>query len=126
MAHAIIRTQSPEDREYERYVNEIDVRKRRVAELQTELELLKEELARFEAEYHVRVGTLFVELDRIRLSISEYEFRIARLQADPHITSDELEQELPTQFFDQRGEVHHSEEETRQYKQSFNEDRQRS
>ncbi len=122
---SLVRSQTPEEREYARYLGEIEVRKRRVAELQTELELLKENLGRFDAEYHVRVGTLFVELDRIQLSISEYEFRIARLLADPDIPNDELERETRARFSDQRDEIHHDEEQARGYQHSFRKDRQR-
>lgn len=125
MAQAIVRTQTPEEREYARYLGEIEVRKRRVAELQTERELLREDLGRFDAEYHVRVGTLFVELDRIQLSINEYEFRIARLSANPDIPNDEMEEETRTRFSGQRDEIHHDEEETRRYQHAFQEDRQR-
>lgn len=125
LAQSIVKSQTPEEREYARYLGEIEMRKRRVAELQTELELLKEDLGRFDAEYHVRVGTLFVELDTIQLSISEYEFRIARLLADLDIPNDELEQETRSRFSDQRDEIHHDEEKTRRYQHAFHEDRQR-
>ena len=62
-------------------------------ELQADLEAYKEQLGRFNAEYHARVGVLFVELDRIDLAIAEYEFRIAQLRAEPQIEPGELERQ---------------------------------
>lgn len=124
MSQAIVRTQTPEEREYTRYLNEIEERKRRVAELQTDLELVNEELGRFNTEYHARVGTLFVELDKLDLSISEYEFRIARLNAAPNLNPDELEQETRNHFSDQREEVHQDEDETQRHQRTYSQDRQ--
>lgn len=125
MAHAIVKTQTPEEREYVRHLGEIEVRKRRVAELQTELESLNDELGRFNAEYHARVGALFVELDTIQLSIAEYEYRITRLSAMHSINPDSLEQDTRAQFSEQRDEIHHDAEETRRHQHMFREERQR-
>ena len=125
MTNAITQSQAPEDREYARYLDEIEARKRRVAELQTDLELLNEELGHFNAEYHLRVGALFVELDKLDLAIAEYEFRITRLNAAPNFNPDEVEQETHTLFSEQREEVHQDEEETKRHQRAFNEARRR-
>ena len=60
MSHAIVRAQTPEEREYARYLAEIEARKRRAADLQAEFETLRLALGRFKAEYYARVGVLFV------------------------------------------------------------------
>lgn len=116
---AIVQTQTPEAREYARYLVEIEERKRRIADRRAELESLKLALSRFEAEYHARVGVLFVELDRLRLSIREYELRIKRLKADPSIDPAELEREIAAEFTREREEVRAEEEETRRYERAF-------
>ena len=73
MTDSVVRTQSPEEREYARYLLEVESRKQRVAALQEELASLRIALGRFEAEYHAVVGSLFLELDRVQLAIRSYE-----------------------------------------------------
>lgn len=125
MTQAIVRTQTPEEREYARYLSEIDIRKHRVAELQTQLESLNEELGQFNAEYHARIGTLFVALDQLDLAIAEYKFRIARLSTASALNADELEQATHNYFSEQREEVHQNEEETQRYQRTYSDDRRR-
>ncbi|MGH2558733.1 MAG: J domain-containing protein [Thermomicrobiales bacterium] len=125
MTQAVVRTQTPEEREYARYLTEIETRKRRVADLQAELEALKVALGRFEAEYHARVGVLFVELDRVRLAIDEYERRIAWLQSHPDGDPAEAESEIERDFRHRREEIHTEEEETRRYERAFQRDQER-
>jgi len=103
LIQATVRTQTPEEREYARYLDEIEVRKRRVAELQTELESFNEELGQFNTEYDARIGTLFVELDKVDLAIAEYKFRIARLSTASTYDPDKLEQDTHSHFSEQRG-----------------------
>lgn len=118
----MVRTETPEEREYARYLTEIDARKRKVADLQTDLQLLKEKLGQFNAEYHTRVGTLFVELDKIELSIREYEYRIDRLQSDPNLNPEVLEREARDRFTDQREDVLRDEEETQRHRKAYRDD----
>lgn len=125
METAVVRAETPEEREYARYLNEIDARKRRVADQQAELSLLKEKLGLFSAEYHVQVGTLLVELDGIHLSIDEYEYRITRLQDDDEIDPLDLEAEIRSHFAERQQEVRADEEETRSYERTYHEDLQR-
>ncbi len=125
MTEAIVRIQTPEEREYARYLGEVETRKRRAADLQAELEALKVGLARFEAEYHARVGVLFVELVRARLAVDEYERRIARLQTDPTADPSRVEQDVRDEFAGRREEVDHEEEETRRYERAFARERER-
>lgn len=112
---AIIPAQSPEAREYVRYLVAIDERKRRAAELDVELASLKLSVGRFEAEYHARAGVLFVELDRIQLAISEYDHRISRLKASPTVRPEDIENDVGEKYARQREELRAEEDETRRY-----------
>lgn len=125
MSTAIVRSQTPEEIEYTRYLGQVEERKRRAAELQADVESLKLSLGRFNAEYHARIGTLFVELDRLRLSIDEYEARIARLQTYPHADPTEVECDIAAQFAARREEVDAEDEETRRYERIFGREKQR-
>lgn len=125
MTHSIVRTETPEEREYARYLSEIELRRRRVADLQADLAVFQEQLGRFNAEYHARVGVLFVELDRIDLAIAEYEFRIERLRTNPGIEPEELERKARQEFAEQREQIHEEEEEARYYEREHREERKR-
>jgi len=118
-AGGIVQVRSPEEREYARYLTEVEVRKRRVAELQADVEALKVALARFNAEYHARVGTLFIELDRVRLAIDEYEQRIAWLKANSTADPEQVERDIAAQFEARRQEVRDEEQENRRYEDAF-------
>jgi hypothetical protein len=125
MSQAIVRTQTPEECEYARYLGEVEARKWRAAGLQAELEALRVGLARFEAEYHARVGARFVELDRARLAADEYERRIVRLHADPAADPERVEEEVRREFAGRREEVRDEEEETCRHERAFARERER-
>jgi Skp family chaperone for outer membrane proteins len=125
VTHAVDRVQPPEEREYARYLLEIETRKRRIADLQAELASLKLALGRFEAEYHARVGVLFVELDRVRLAIDEYERRIAWLQTHPDADPNDVEDQIRAEFQSRHEEIHSEEEETRRYERAYQRDQER-
>ena len=112
-----VRVESPEEREYRRYLGEIEERRRRVAEAQSELEALRVELGRFDAEYHARVGRLFVERDQLHLAIQEYEVRIARLQAEPKSDPQDVEREVGERFRQEREHVEEEDQESRRYEE---------
>ena len=99
-AQALVRAQTIEEREYERWLGGIAERKRRVARLRAELEALQRVLARFEAACHAHVGDLLIELRRLRHDIAAYERRLARLREDPthDPTLDELADEHDPTF----------------------------
>lgn len=118
MTHGLLRTQTPEEREYARYLGDVEMRRERVAELQAELAALNVALARFNAEYQTRVGSLFVELDRARLAIDEYERRIARLQQSQDDPA-QIEDDVAAEFSGRRDDVRAEAEETRRYQQDF-------
>lgn len=120
--HAIARIDTPEELEYARYLGEVETRRRRIADLETEIQALKEALGRFSAEYHTRVGKLFAELDRIELEIAECEYRNTRLQGEPDIEPADLDREIHEHFSRQREQVHEEEEETRRYERASREE----
>ncbi len=78
-AQAIVRTQTTEERDYERWLRRIASRKRRLTELQAEIAALKVALARFEAVCQARVGDLLADLRRVSLALGDYERRLSRL-----------------------------------------------
>lgn len=121
----IVKQQTPEEREYARYLTEVETRKRRAAHLQAELEERRVELGRFEAEYHARAGTLFVELDRVRLAIDEYERRIARLTTDPTADPNRIEEDVQREFRHRHEDIRQDEDETRRYERVFERDQAR-
>ncbi len=125
MDRSVVVSQYPEEREYLRYLGEIDLRKRRVAELRLDLEVTHERLGQFNTEYHARVGALYVELDKINLSMAEYEYRIRTIEHNGEVALEDVEQRTREQFFDQREHIHHGEEETTDYERRYHQDRQR-
>ena len=117
MGQGLVQVESPEEREYRRYLQDVEVRRRKVADAQAELESLRTELGRFVAEYHARVGVLFVERDRLALSIEEYEVRIARLHSSPQADLEEIERDVRDTFRKERQHVRDEEQESEQYQQ---------
>ncbi|MDP9355350.1 MAG: J domain-containing protein [Chloroflexota bacterium] len=125
MSQAVVRIETPEEREYARFQRDVESRQRRIADLRAELDSLKLTLARFEAEYHACVGILFVELDRARLAIAEYERRIDRLQAVPDADPGDVERDVGREFGSRREEVRTEEEETRRYERLHRQEQER-
>jgi hypothetical protein len=76
---ALVRTQTAEEREYERRLRQIAARRRRVEALRLEVASLAASLGRFEAACNDRVGDLVVELRRVRRAVGDYERRLERL-----------------------------------------------
>lgn len=122
MSGALVRVLAAEERAYEQHLVQIEDLRRRVVELQLDLEGLRLAMGRFEAEYHARVGALFVELDRLRLAIAEYERRILRLRAEPRADSTKIEEEIRVEFHDRHEEVRSAEEEARRHERAYQEE----
>ncbi len=125
MTDAVVRQHTPEEREYARYLLEVEARKQRASALQDERTSLRLALGRFEAEYHAVVGSLFVELDRIRLAIRGYEEKIARLHEDPGADPERVEREVEENLRAEREEINEQEQENRRYEEAFQRDRER-
>lgn len=125
MTDGLVRTQSPEEREYSRYLIEVDERKQRAAALQEELEFLRVALSKFEAGYHAVVGSLFLELDRVRLAIRSYEMRIALLHDGRGLDAVSVEDKVEETLRSAREDLHEQEHENRQYEQVLERENQR-
>lgn len=119
MVEALVRQQSPEEREYAKYLAEIERRKQLAAALQEELTTIRLELGRFEAEYHAVVGSLFLELDRLRLAIRAYEDKITRLERDPRADPATVEREVEETLHAEREDIHQQAQENRRYEEAF-------
>lgn len=117
-AGSLVRTESAEERAYRRLLRQIDDRKQRVSKVQADLESLKLTLGRFEAEYHARVGALFVDLDRVRLAIDEYGRRVDRLRANLRVDLIGLEQEIEDAFASRRRTIDDEQSEAGFYEQA--------
>lgn len=123
--HAIVPSRSADEIEYAHRLAGIEQRKRRVADLQADLETLKVALARFELEYRARVGPVLAEIERIRLELAEYRRRIAWLRAGVDPDPAGLERELDEEFAARREEVAAEAEEARRYQRAFSRERAR-
>jgi hypothetical protein len=77
---------------------DIETRKRRIAQLQSERDALELALSRFAVQLKGRVGGLRTELNRVRLQVAEYRRRIERLKEDETIDPATLEQEVAEEF----------------------------
>ena len=92
---------SPEQIEIEKKLAEVEAKKDRVAELELTLESLRLDLGRFEVEYHARVGSLYVELDRLELQVDEYRVRI-RMIREKGLSASEIDELLNVEFGERR------------------------
>jgi hypothetical protein len=124
-AVGLVRLPTPEEQAYAAALAELEIRHQRATDLQVELETLKLDLSRFEAEYHARVGYLFVELDRVRLACDEWGRRIARLRANLRSNLAELEDDIAEAFAKRRADIHAEEAESRRYQSTFAEEQTR-
>lgn len=118
MATSIATVELPEEREYARYLREIEDKRWAVAERESDLFVLQTALAQFDIAYHARVGILFIQLDRVRLSIDQYEVRISllkqKLDRDPH----NVEETVRERFIGQEEQVRISEAEAHEYERA--------
>jgi hypothetical protein len=114
---ALSKTISPEERELNRYLLLIEGKRREIAELEADLEVLKEKFARFNAEYHARVGALFVERDRLKLETAEYRRRTELLTQDPDATEADILSQIHQQFHRQRERVYQDKQESERFQQ---------
>lgn len=107
---ALVPVPSPDDREYARLMIEIETRKRRITELQSDRDGLELALSRFAVQLKGRVGNLRTELNRVRLEAQEYRRRIERLKEDETIDAATLEEEVAAEFAEREEQARAQEE----------------
>jgi len=89
-------------------------KEKKVSDLSIQTQNLKITLNLFLSEYNSRIGVLYVELDKIKLRIKEYQNRI-KLAKDKKLSPDDLnniEKKVKESFFQERSKVENLESET--------------
>lgn len=114
----VVRKRSPEELEIEKKLVEIEAKKGRIAELELTLENLRLELGRFEVEYHARVGSLYVELDKLELQIDEYRTRISLLR-EKKFSIPEIEEAIYQEFKERRAKAEFYEQQTNGFREQY-------
>lgn len=89
---------------------QIEMRKCRITELQSERDGLELALSRFAVQLKGRVGALRAELNRVRLEAQEYRRRIERLKEDETIDAAKLEEEVAAEFAEREEQARAQEE----------------
>lgn len=107
------------EREYARYLDEIEVRKQRVAVARADLQTMKVELERFETAYHARTGMLLVELARTELATDENERRLWWRQTHPDTSAAEIDADLEATFAPRHQQLGYDEETVHFHEQRF-------
>jgi hypothetical protein len=118
MVTDLVRAATPEEREYARLLDEIEKRKTIAVGLQQELAQLKAEIAAFEAEYHATIGPLYLEIDRLRTAIRQYELQIARLHDQPESAPETIERDVLDDMRAAWERVRQDEEENRAWQET--------
>ena len=68
------------EKEIAQWHERIRVKEAEAEVLHLEINELNTELSRFQTDYHLKVGILYAELDRIKLQIEEYRYRCEELK----------------------------------------------
>jgi hypothetical protein len=98
VTRAIVAVPTQETRDYARLLIEVEVRKRRIAQLQAERAHLEQALTKFAVDLKGRVGGIRAELKRVRLQIAEHRRRIERLKGDDTLDPATVEREVAEEF----------------------------
>lgn len=98
---------------------EINGKRAIVANLSEEIANLKRELSSFEAEYHTRVGVLYVRLDELELELREYNKRIKLLKSKKIDNLVDLEKTIEEQFHKDKEKINKEKEEAEQYIEEY-------
>lgn len=118
-----MRNDSSREREYAQYLDEIEVRKQRVAVARADLQELKSDLGRFETEYYARAGAILIELAQTELATEENERRIWWLRTHPNASAAEIDADIETTFETRRQQLRNDENTIRFHEQRFEENR---
>lgn len=107
----------------------VEEKERQVSDLSVGIQELKIKLSIFEGGYNARVGVLYVKLDKINLSIKEYELRI-KFAKERKLTGvlQVIEDDVRDTFFEEREKINNLEGETsessKEYKQHLEKEEQ--
>ncbi|MEA3421862.1 MAG: RNA polymerase sigma factor region1.1 domain-containing protein [Acidobacteriota bacterium] len=107
----------------------VEEKERQVSDLSVVIQELKTKLSIFEGEYNARVGVLYVKLDKVNLSIKEYElrFEFAKERKLTHVVQD-IEDDVRDTFLEEREKINNLEDETsessKEYKQHLEKEEQ--
>ncbi|HEX30124.1 TPA: hypothetical protein ENG04_08595 [Candidatus Poribacteria bacterium] len=115
----IVSQKSIEDLIIEIETKKIEAKREQIAHLCLELEEMKLDLRRFEAEYGARVGKLLVELDKLNLKLKEYSLKIETANANPNMTEEEIDQLIEGKLKWERAKVEKQEEMLEKIKDEF-------
>ena len=88
MSQEIIRSKLPEELEYEKKINELNILEDTLAQLELELQSTKYEMKEFELNYMQTVGFCFARLDKIKAQIVEI---LSRLSPDDNNLKEEFQ-----------------------------------
>ena len=108
-----------DDYSIDEIAEEIIAKREIIADLSEEVSSLKNELAVFEAEYHGRIGVLYVKLDELELAIKEYLKRIELLKSGKVKNLVDLEKEIEEQFKTDYQKIKEEKEEAEQYSEEY-------
>lgn len=99
--------------------DEIEEKRSVIAELSEELASIKNELAFFEAEYHGRIGVLYIRIDELELAIKEYRKRVELIKEGRIKNLVDLEKKIEEQFKGDYEKIGEEKEEARQYTEEY-------
>ena len=117
------------EKEVHLWEENVEEKERQVSDLSVGIQELKIKLSIFEGGYNVRVGVLYVKLDKINLSIKEYELRI-KFAKERKLTDvlQVIEDDVRDTFFEEREKINNLEDETselsKEYKQHLEKEEQ--
>jgi len=115
----IVSQKSIEDLVIEIESRKIEAKREQIAHLCLELEEMKLDLRRFEAEYGAMIGKLLLELDRLKVKLKEYSLKIETANANPNMTEEEIDQLIEGKLKWERAKVEKQEEMLEKIKDEF-------
>ncbi|MDQ2682543.1 MAG: hypothetical protein M3Y37_03345 [Chloroflexota bacterium] len=100
-AFALVPVRSEHAEAYARLIVEIEIRKAIIANLQNDRDSLERTLTNFAVELKSRVGSLRVELNRVKRQVAEYRRRLERLRENDLLDPEQVEREVADEFAEQ-------------------------
>lgn len=98
LGSALVPVRSKHGAEYARLTVEIEIRKAIIAGLQNERDGLEMTLTNFAVELKARVGSLRVELNRVKRQVAEYRRRLERMRENDLLDPEQVEREVADEF----------------------------